>query len=99
MPAIQTTAALDANAASSTTGLFIGGSTLVGFMISDDTGTHSTHVITLQVSQDGTTWSSTSTTVTGEGAASAAVAFDWIRLLVTTLEGGASTVDIEIIAP
>ena len=58
------------------------------------TGTSATHIVTVQTSPDDTNWTDSSVTL-----AQATIndknttAFRYIRLKVTTLEGGASTVD------
>ena len=93
----QHTLALDANAASATAALELELCKEVFFVVEADTGAHTTHVLTLQMSVDGTNWHNHgSATVTGAGFSSATVGSRYVRVLVTTLEGGASTVDVRI---
>lgn len=94
----QTTLALDANAASTTVALEIKENNFVSWTVLADTGAHTTHILTLQCSLDGTNWGNTSSTITGTGSIedNVQVTSKFVRVKVTTLEGGASTVDILI---
>jgi len=87
---------LDANAATAGTALDLTNKHRVGMVVDGATGTHATHIVTLQVSADNSAWHNTSTTITGAGAAQAEVFHKYARALVTTLEGGASTIDITL---
>ena len=89
---------LDANATTTTNSLDISGATLVIFQVLGISGSHATHVLTLQHSVDDSNWNDVSgATVTGEGVKSdVTVVAHFVRLKVTTLEGGVSTVDIII---
>ena len=89
---------LDANASSVTTGLDIGGAKTAIFQVLAASGTHATHVITLQESVDNSNWDDVSgATVAGAGVKTGiSVGAHFVRLKVTTLEGGASTVDVTI---
>ena len=69
----------------------------IAFEIQAASGTHGTHVIMLQCSLDDSSWLNTSTTITGVGVKNnIAITTQYVRLKVTTVEGGASTVDIII---
>lgn len=61
------------------------------------TGAHTTHVLKLQVSADTVTWHQhASATVTGLGFMEGTVNARFVRVKVTTEEGGASTVDVRV---
>jgi hypothetical protein len=69
----------------------------ISFDVQDNSGTHSNHVITLQISFDNSTWYNTSSTKTGTGfVENVQVTARYVRLKVTTAEGSASIVDINI---
>lgn len=89
---------LDADAATRTTALNIGSASNCIFQVRGASGTHGTHILTLECSVDNINWNPISgATVTGEGVkGEITVASEWISALVTTLEGGASTVDVII---
>ncbi len=93
-----TAAGVDANAASVTASLDIGGAKLVMFQALAATGTHATHIITLQCSPDDSNFYDVSgATLTGVGAKDGIeVGAQFVRLKVTTVEGGVSTVDVII---
>lgn len=60
-------------------------------------GAHSTHVVKLQGSVDGTTFIDTASTVTGAGAVTlSGPVYPYHRAKVTTAEGAASVVDVYI---
>ncbi|MBL4820131.1 MAG: hypothetical protein JKY98_03935 [Gammaproteobacteria bacterium] len=94
----QVDTGLDSDASSVSTALVMEGAKLAAFFVVANTGTHATHVITMQVSPDGTNWFDTSHTITGVGNLhNIGCAAEQIRCKVTTLEGATSTVDITII--
>ena len=71
----------------------------VSFGVSDESGTHATHVITLQYSADDTNWFDSSHTITGEGMVDDITTnFQYVRAEVTTAEGAASVVTVGISA-
>lgn len=77
--------------------LDIGGAKTVFFSVAANTGTHASHIVTLQCSADGSSWSDTSSTLTGVGAVdNISIAARHVRLKVTTAEGASSTIDIVI---
>lgn len=89
---------LDANATTLSNSLDIGNASLIIFQVLGATGAHTTHILTLQCSVDESNWNDISgATVTGAGVkGEITVASQFVRLKVTTNEGGASTVDIII---
>ena len=91
-------AGIDTNASTTTDSLDIGGARLITFQVVAITGTHQTHVITLQCSLDDSNWVNVSdATIAGVGIKSEIqISAKYIRLKVTTVEGEASTVDIII---
>ncbi len=90
-------AGLDANAATTSTSLDIQDDAKVAFSVVAATGTHATHVVTLQCSLDDSAWQDTSSTVTGVGVVdNISITTRYVRLKVTTNEGGTSTIDIII---
>ena len=93
----QQTLALDANASSATESIDLELAKEVFFTVEDASGAHTTHVLTLQMSADNTNWHNHgSAAVTGLGFSSGTVGARWCRVAVTTLEGGASTVNVRI---
>jgi len=76
--------------------LYINGNKAVGIYISAASGSHTTHVITLQISPDGITWHDSAHIVTGIGYKEADTIAQYIRLKVTTAEGSPSTCDAYI---
>lgn len=88
---------INANAATTTTTLHIDDNTYVAFEVRAASGTHATHIITLQQSFDDSNWTNTGSTVTGTGLVdNIQITSHFVRLKVTTTEGGASTVDVTI---
>lgn len=84
----------NANATTNSRSLDIKGARFVSWEVIANTGTNGTHVITLQTSPDDTNWTSTASTLSGLGVVrNLQVSFRFVRLRVTTNEGGASTVD------
>lgn len=94
----QATSGLDLNAASVTAALDMRAYRRVSFQVVLASGTIGATVTTVQVSNDGTNWASTSTTLTGVGEVSAEIRAKFVRLAVTTPAGGAATGDISAIA-
>lgn len=95
--ASSATAGADANSTSTvTTALTCSKASRVGVQVVGATGTHGTHVVTLQGSVDGANFASLGVTVTGEGIAEVAAAVSSVRAKVTTAEGATSTVDITV---
>ena len=93
-----TDSALDANASSATTPLKTNGARYVSLFVLDDTGAHTTHVMTIQISGDGVNWEDTADTITGVGSKTNILCIAaFVRAKVTTLEGGASTVDVTVV--
>ena len=93
-----TDSALDANASSVTTALKTNSARYVSLFVLADTGAHTTHVITIQISGDGVNWEDTSNTVTGVGSKiNVLCVAGFVRAKVTTPEGGASTVDVTVV--
>lgn len=88
---------VDANATSTTASLHVEDNKKVAFHVVAATGTHATHIITLQCSLDNSNWFDTASTITGLGVVNNVdIITHFVRLKVTTNEGGASTVDIII---
>ena len=88
---------LDANATTTSTSLNVQDNANVVFSIVGASGTHATHVVTLQCSLDDSAWQDMSSTVTGVGVVdNVPVTTKFVRLKVTTNEGGTSTIDIII---
>ncbi|MBL4891458.1 MAG: hypothetical protein JKX91_06485 [Rhizobiaceae bacterium] len=89
---------LDADATTTTSSVIVGDNSLIAIFITANTGTHATHVVTLQISPDGSNWFDTSHTITGVGQLHniTCVAIE-ARAKVTTNEGATSTIDIDII--
>ena len=91
---------VNANTTTLGTALALNEAKHVGIYIKANTGSNTTHVVTLQVSaDDGTTWYDTNHTITGIGNIHDALCIaTHVRFKVTTLQGATSTVDITIIA-
>ena len=89
---------LDTNNLNATTiSLDISDNEAVAFSVVNASGAHTTHVITLQCSLDDSEWFDISTTITGLGVKNnITIITKFVRLKVTTAEGGTSTVDIII---
>ena len=86
------------NTASVTSSIKMDGSSSLGFYIADNTGTHATHEIEIQVSLDNSTWLDTNIIITGIGVlASLMCVTNFTRAKCKTAEGGVSTVDIDLI--
>ena len=93
-----TDSGVDADANTTTTPLTLYDATIVGLYIKAVSGTHGTHVVTLQISPNGTDWFDTSHTITGIGELHgiSCIAVE-LRAKVTTVEGATSTVDITVV--
>lgn len=87
---------LDANSTSTVTdSLDIKENKKVALSVNGDTGTHNTHIVSLQCSVDDTVWTTMSDSITGESVKNnVEVITRYVRAKVTTAEGGVSTVDI-----
>lgn len=93
----QKTASVDVDATSVTAALDISGQSDVFLEVVGVTGTHATHVVTMQTSSDGTVWNDTAVTITGEGIVqTTVVTARFVRSKVTTDEGSAATANITI---
>lgn len=92
----QATTGINANSTITvTTGLDIKENQYISWQVIANTGANTTHVITLQCSLDNSTWQNTASTVTGVGIEdNIQVTARYVRLKVTTAEGGASTVNV-----
>ena len=77
-----------------TSSLYINGNKTVGVYVTAVTGSHATHVLTVQVSADDSNWFDSSSTVTGIGFVEFDTIAQHVRAKVTTAEGSASTVDL-----
>ena len=74
------------------------GMVYVGMYVCGDSGSHSSHVVTLQVSPNGTDWFDTNDTVTGTGFVKQdLIVATEIRAKVTTAEGATSTCKVYLI--
>jgi len=91
-----TKAGIDTNDNTAVTdALDVRGGNNLAFQVIAKTGTHSTHVITLQVSADKITWINSTHTLTGVGIKdNLTTALCWARLKVTTAESATSTCDV-----
>ena len=91
---------IDANATSTTTPITMGAAKKAAFYVTGVSGTHVTHKATLQVSPDesGSNWFDTEHVITGTGNIhNIDCAAERLQVEITTVEGGASIVDITII--
>lgn len=90
---------IDANTNYTTESLDITDGTYVGLYVSSKSGSSSTHVVTLQISPDGVKWFDTDHTIKGTGNVHDVICIaQYVRAKVTTREGSASTIDIDIIS-
>jgi len=94
----QVTLAVDVNAATATATLNVFAFSRISIQAVADTGTFTTAVLTVQESNDGVTWKATAVAVTGPDTASGAIDGKFARVLVTTLQGGAGTADVFVVA-
>lgn len=93
-----TNTAFDMNALGNATALKAKGATIASLIVKHVSGTHVTHIITIQVSRDGTDWVNTNHSITGLGVLDAVLCLgNEYRARVTTVEGSASTADVTLI--
>lgn len=93
----QRNAGINANTGSTTTALVTEDAVNIGLFVKNSTGSHTQHVVTLQIF-DGVTWWDTAHTVSQEGFLDSELCVcEQVRAKVTTVEGSSSTVDITII--
>ena len=86
------------NSGAVTDTLYINGNRTVGVYVHADTGANTTHVITMEVSANGTDFFTTNPTVTitGLGYEEFDTIAQHVRGKVTTPEGGTSTVNVTL---
>ena len=90
-------AGFDANVVNATSAsLYINGNKTVGVYVHAVTGTHGTHIITIQISANNTDWFNSTSTVTGTGFVEFDTIAQYVRIKATTAEGAASTCNIKI---
>lgn len=77
-----------------TQSLYINGNRGIGLHIYADSGTHASHVVTVQVSANDTDWTDTTLSIMGVGSVEGETTAQYIRAKVTTAEGANSTVNI-----
>ncbi len=88
---------IDTNANTAIEAVDISGYGRVSMTIIGKTGSHTTHVVCLQKSPNGTDWfDEPNIVVTGEGEAHADCYSKYVRAKVVTIEDSTSTVDIYI---
>ena len=90
---------IDANTFSTTTPLTMGAAKSVGFSVKLKTGRHIRHIVTLQQTLDGSSWTDTEHLINRDGEITdiaILIALE-VRAKVTRKEGVASTIDITII--
>lgn len=89
-------ASLNGNSLNDTTpSIEMGEDMYVSVYVKSASGSHSTHVLTLQTSPDGTDWYDTSSTITGTGVLGNILCVTGeVRIKVTTIEGVASLIDV-----
>ena len=90
---------VDANASSVSSSVEIGAVGKLGVYVVANTGNSSSHVVTVQISPNGTDWFDTEHTITGVGnlhelTCTATLA----RCAITTTQGEASTIDIYMVS-
>jgi len=95
---IQTTCDVNANSTDSVTeSLATADAKYLGLFVTGETGSHNNHVVTIQISPDGESWSDNACIVTGAGAVDdALIIAPYVRAKVKTAEGETSTVSITI---
>lgn len=92
-----TQSGIDADANTNSNSLDIAQARNICIDIAAGSGAHTTHVVTLQTSIDDSVWTTSSTTIAQIAFSdNIAVTARYVRLRVTTKEGGASTIDITI---
>jgi len=89
---------LDSDNTSSVTETFdISENDFLSWQVLAKSGSHSSHILTLQCSFDDVNWQNTSSTITGVGFKNnVQMTTKYMRVKVTTAEGSASTVDVII---
>jgi len=70
--------------------------TALGIFVTDLTGAHNNHVITLYLSPDGVIWQATEHQIIGTGYVHVPICGSNAKLVVTTAEGATSTCDVFI---
>jgi len=89
---------LDTNTNATSSIIEMVGRKYIGVYVCGITGTHATHIITLQISPNGTDWFDTADTITGEGYVKQdLIISDQARVKVTTTEGATSTSKVFVI--
>lgn len=93
-----TDANVDCNTNANGTALKSNGARYASLLVKAISGSHGTQVITIQVSENGTDWQSTSHSLTGDGILEAVlVVGKFVRTRVTTVQGGAAVCDVALI--
>lgn len=93
----HTESGIDADTNSVSSSLEITENDWICYNVLDGSGTHSTHVVTLQCSANNIDWYDTASTITGLGIVdNVQIGARYVRLKVTTVEGATSTIDILI---
>ena len=88
---------INANALTAGTIMPTHDATYVSMDVKADTGAHANHIVTLQMSFNGTDWFDTANTITGVGRKTNILCIaPYVQAKVTTVEGGASTIDVTI---
>ena len=90
---------IDANQIGYTNSLELNDQRLIGFYVNNETGSHNNHQLILQVSSNNSDFYDTSASLIGCGAMPDQwYSANFIRLKIATPEGGASKINIQIIA-
>ena len=76
--------------------LYINGNKTIGVYVIAASGSHSYHIITIQISPNNSDWFDSTDTVTGIGYKEVDTIAQYIRVKVTTAESATSTCDIFI---
>ncbi|MGR3219266.1 MAG: hypothetical protein ACUZ8H_05530 [Candidatus Anammoxibacter sp.] len=93
-----TDTSVNCNTNANGTALKSSGAKYASLLIKEISGAHGTHVVTIQVSENGTDWQDTSHTLTGTGILEGVIVIGkFVRSRVTTAQGGASVCDIALI--
>ncbi len=89
---------VDANANTVTASIDMNFARDLAFQVIANSGSHSNHVVKLQVSMDDSNWFTTSQSITGVGITPTSFMnlARYARLKVTTAEGAPSTVDLTL---
>ena len=95
----QVNKAVDTNTSFTGAALQVTGFPFITMYVVGETGTHASHIVMLQASEDGVTWTNTEDMVTGAAHFNRAkYTVNYIRVIVSTLEGAASTCMIVVVA-